>query len=511
MRSSPCLWTMGSMTRLPPWHLFFVPESAQIDDDGLANRVGKIIRFNPGLVGRPFFVSSVGEPHRALNMFFASGRMRQRTISTSRKYAHALRLWVTFLAANGKDWTEAKENDVLNYKYWRRTDENNPRPVTGAAWSADAVAILLFHDWAHSYLKGPELTVSLRSAIPLRHDRLSLRGGDLRPSTTRRADVKWFAPAAVERWRDVGIHGISLEGTEKTRWRPRSQWRDAAFVDGLYGSGLRLQEWSSVLLLEMREPGEQRYSTHRVADACSKNQRGHSYWLRRHVLEAIAGYVESDREEAIRRARDSGAYESLGDAWFIDSPEPSPSGGLKIRRQDGSAQRLVRVNDLSPAMRRKLFVLTPSGPEPALLWLNENGSPRPQHAWYKTFNRANERVLRAGIDRMRCHPHMLRHSFALKWYAVGRLIWERRAREANERYLQDFREQFGDTWMLVQTMLGHASVETTKSVYLEPFRTLDVKALLEYGQSELDADLLLTILSDDPRVRLGEEPGGSRW
>lgn len=118
----------GVLLALKP--LFFVPERAEIDDEALANRVGKTIRFNPDLVGRPFFVSSIGEPHRALNRFFASGRMRQRTISTNRKYAHPLREWVTFLAANGEDWTAANENDVLNYKYWRRTYENNPRPVT---------------------------------------------------------------------------------------------------------------------------------------------------------------------------------------------------------------------------------------------------------------------------------------------------------------------------------------------------------------------------------------------
>ena len=68
----------------------------------------------------------------------------------------------------------------------------------------------------------------------------------------------------------------------------------------------------------------------------------------------------------------------------------------------------------------------------------------------------------------------MRHSFALRWYSVGRLAYEQRFAHLNAEEQKDFREQFGDTWDLVATMLGRSNPQTTRSHYLEPFRALDV-------------------------------------
>ena len=55
---------------------------------------------------------------------------------------------------------------------------------------------------------------------------------------------------------------------------------------------------------------------------------------------------------------------------------------------------------------------------------------------------------------------MLRHSFALKWFSVGRLLYKARFAHLNSEDLRDFRSQFGDTWQLVQLLLGHRGVTT---------------------------------------------------
>ena len=296
---------------------------------------------------------------------------------------------------------------------------------------------------------------------------------------------------------------MTRDGVEKVRWRPRSQFRDAAFVDGLYGSGLRLQEWASILTLDLRQPAAGRkYTTHDLADACAKGGRGHPYWLERSVLDEIAGYMETERAAAIRRAHESGLYDRIRNIRIVE--RVTPDGKIEITSSDSSFRRTVSLNALKPGQRARLFTHSADGLAPVALWLNEDGTPRPKRAWYKAFDRANARVAHAGIERLTCHPHMLRHSFALRWYAVGRLIWERRMNGREDDYTRDFRKQFGDSWSLVQTMLGHTDVNTTKRVYLEPFRALDVTLLLEYGRSELDADLLLQVLGTDPRVGLAD-------
>lgn len=131
--------------------------------------------------------------------------------------------------------------------------------------------------------------------------------------------------------------------------------------------------------------------------------------------------------------------------------------------QDGSGTR--SWNLLTPAVRRTLFRSTPQGLEPLQLWLNENGLPRDPHGWHGTFATANARVRQLGLTDFTVTAHMLRHSFALRWFAVGKLASASRLERLSEEEARDFRAQFGDTWHLVQTMLGHRRVETTKNVY----------------------------------------------
>ncbi|MFD4248016.1 hypothetical protein ACFWP3_41555, partial [Streptomyces sp. NPDC058525] len=93
------------------------------------------------------------------------------------------------------------------------------------------------------------------------------------------------------------------------------------------------------------------------------------------------------------------------------------------------------------------------------------------------------------------------HSFALKWYAIGKLVHAARLGHLDADERKDFREQFGDTWHLVQTMLGHRSVETTKEVYLEPFRTLEVEMLLAHADGFPIETFMAKAFAGHPRVR----------
>src|SRR5260370_846439 len=121
----------------------------------------------------------------------------------------------------------------------------------------------------------------------------------------------------------------------------------------------------------------------------------------------------------------------------------------------------------------------------------EGGRPGPPQAWSKTFTRASERADRAlaaagspAAGRLRARPHMLRHSFALRWYCIATFAsWHRRAglAEAEQR---DFRDQLGDAWRLLASLLGHRSAEPTRLVDLEPFQALHVEHLLAL----MDAD-----------------------
>ncbi|BAS18691.1 integrase domain protein SAM domain protein (plasmid) [Arthrobacter sp. Hiyo8] len=216
------------------WWLHFAQDSGPGGDDNLLARAGRQgVRLD---AGRPFFLDRGGVPHDAGNRFFASGRMRNLTAGTNRKYAFALRTWFNFLQTRGKKWSAASESDLFDYRFWRTSASENPRRISGATWQCDLAAVLAFHDWASDRLGTDRLLPAVQKQA-WAGKRAAVRDPRARASAIRAADVKWLSPGAFRLWRDTGIHGKEPNGAEKTRWRPRSQTRDAAFVDGLYGTG----------------------------------------------------------------------------------------------------------------------------------------------------------------------------------------------------------------------------------------------------------------------------------
>jgi integrase len=301
--------------------------------------------------------------------------------------------------------------------------------------------------------------------------------------------------------------GFTVDGRDDPGFRGRNGQRDGAFVDGLYGTGLRLQEWGSVLVAELPADDPHReFSTCRLAAATAKYGRGRRYWLPRRVLVEVLGYVEGERAHAVRRARQAGRYERLEGARVVT--RVLGARRLRLRTIDDRPAD-VSLDALDPAARRRLLVETADGLEPAGLWLNEDGLPRDPHGWEHTFTTANERLARLGFDGFAGSPHMMRHSFALRWYSVGRLLYEARFAYLTEDETRDFREQFGNAWDLVQMMLGHADQRTTRETYLEPFRSLEMELLMLHAVEAAIPDLMARIFGDERRV-LGDPLAGAR-
>ncbi len=111
----------------------------------------------------------------------------------------------------------------------------------------------------------------------------------------------------------------------------------------------------------------------------------------------------------------------------------------------------------------------PAGPEPLWLWLSESGLPFRPQSWEGVFREGSARCQRlldpetAAVPF--CTPHMCRRSFALCMLVVLNHVMDRRmGLTAEER--RDFRLLYGDPWRMVQDLLGHAQLETTRAIYL---------------------------------------------
>jgi integrase len=446
--------------------------------------------------GQEFLIRSDGRVIPSINAFLGSRRMSHSSSLTRVKYGRSLVIWMGYLDAVGCAWDEADEDAVDGFKFWRMTDGANPARVAGSTLLDNLGAINAFYDWAADRYgaKNPVARRELRG----RHRDSTVKPFAATPHVIRTRDVKWLDPGGYACWRDTGLRGLDRSGREARVWRGRNSQRDCAFADGLYGTGLRLSEWASVLIAELPADDPSRgYYTDWLASACAKNSRGRRYWMPRSVLVDVLAYSEGERAAAVVRARQAGRYEVAGEVLVLERV----LARRRVEISDAAGDRsTVSLDALTPGARARLLRRCPGGLEPAGLWLNEDGLPRAAHGWSHTFDSANERVARAGLSGVRATAHMLRHSFALRWYSVGRLLYERRFAHLNEQELRDFRSQFGDTWYLVKTLLGHTDVTTTMNVYLEPFRDLDVSLLIEHAHGVAMSSLMGEMFAEHPLV-----------
>jgi site-specific recombinase XerD len=216
-------------------------------------------------------------------------------------YAYSLALWLDFLDTVGCQWWEASEEDVEEFQFWRMTDPANDQRVEASSFARDLAACKTFYRFMERKYK---------TGNPFE--------GVEAPRGTRKADVKWLDPAAVVRWKDLGLRGMDLTGRRDRSWRGRNEQRDSAFFDGLFGTGLRLFEWGSVVLPELPalSPGRA-YFTCALADARAKGGYGHPYWMPRAVLASVRAYMEGARARAVRRAQTAGRYETVRNKRFV--------------------------------------------------------------------------------------------------------------------------------------------------------------------------------------------------
>ncbi len=478
-----------------------------VDDivsDIAAGDVVERARRNGARDGTPFFLAPSGRADARVNAFWRAPGVRGLAKGTKRRYAFSLKVWLDFLHAIGESW-EYVAPDVLGaFKEWRLSAQDNPEQVMPGSFRVDLAAIRRFYLWAADR-GGVENPVRLRviGRTLLGDEVTELEAG---PSGVRRADVKWLTPEAFRLWRNLGLRGFTAEGVPASAWQGHAEDRDVAFVEGLYGTGLRIGEWSSMLSVELPPARDQGLFRGWVAAACAKGSVGRPFWMRRRVAQLVWFYLqEGSRSAAVARAQRAGRYERVPDRWLLRRVRPDCV--LDVVDGDGT-ERQVRSDSLPVELRMRLFREVPGGLEPVWLWLNQDGTPRPKQAWYKTFDRANQRVDRAlgqagKAGRLWCRPHMLRHGFALRWYCIATFVAWQRTEMLTEAERRDFRNQLGDVWFLLATLLGHRSVETTRSVYLEPFQALQVERLVAL----MDADdrnalhrLAETLGAGDPRV-----------
>lgn len=388
------------------------------------------------------------------------------------------------------DWRHTTEEDHRAYLVWRRHDPRGPG-VAGSTWNREVSAQTRFFRWQVSRGRIGQ------NPVPQRTRRHNPRFHGRTPGVTaatyshdaRRDTIQWLPAASYRVWRDVGLRGYSEDGLPNPAFRGRWASRNATFADLMVRTGLRLTEQVSLMSSEVPAIPDRGYARFWLPKAVAKAGSARWVYVPATVLREIAAYVEIDRHAIVDSARRRGRYDRLAGP-VLDAL----SGRVTIALPDGLRSQ-TRLDLLSPAQRLRTVVETELGVEPASLWLSELGTPMAAQSWKDVFRQANQRCHERGV-RLRAHPHLLRHTFAvltLEQLQRGHIdALSGLSPQQRTHYVR----VFGDPLDWVRRALGHRSVTTTQ-VYLHALEELELETRLALIPSEWE----------DPRVAVsGSRP-----
>lgn len=449
--------------------------------------------------GLPFLLSPRFEYDVVLNSYFHRVALIDAPPNSNANRARALAGFLNFLdrSRGGKTWREATEADHLAFHQWRRRDADGPR-IAGATWSQEVSHVNQFYAWAVRQGQVATMPIPHRARRPAPLGTPRRCENETVPATYAHDGggewIEWLPPASFRLWRDVGLRGYGADGLPSGRFKGRWSARNVTFADLMVRTGMRLTEQANLTVMELPcQTGPGGYQRFWLPGAIAKNFSARWIYVPHSVVRDLVAYADLDRAGVVENARTAGRYQRLRRPLVIEDasrPHVAQAAG-------GVAPRKVKVNDLTPGERRRLLVDTTDGLEPALFWLGEDGWPLAVPTWKSVFAAANARCRQQGVA-LACHPHLLRHSFAvvtLEQLQRGHIA---ALADLNQDQRGHYTRIFGDPLDWVRRRLGHRTVLTT-AIYLHALQELEMQTRMALVPDTWEDP------RDTPLQRLGDD------
>lgn len=388
-----------------------------------------------------------------------------RSRHTLRAYGYDIMVWARFLDdARGKTIWRADRDDVAAYHRARRRCAAHER-ISASSWNRAIASLDKLYVWA--------LDEALVKASPFKRRTVWRRGRGGRAgqiagrnlsyeTASKRTDIALITMPEFRGFCDVGLRGFTADGDFRAGARDRNGARNALFAEVLFGTGLRLEEASSLFAMEIAPMPKRGPARLRLASRLTKGDKGRTIIIPRSVVAALRHYIELERAIAVAAFRAREGWAAI-DAILCRRLSP-----VSFTRLSGRRPERIAFDELTPEERLRIVLVDARGrpTEPAALWLSEIGLPVAPNSWEKVFERASRRCATAKF-RIKVTPHQLRHAFAVHMLAmlIRKTIAEAGSDERDPSSAA-YRRLLGDPLHTVQRLLGHASIETTY-IYLD--------------------------------------------
>jgi integrase len=370
-------------------------------------------------------------------------------------YGRILRDWATFLSEHGIgvfDTRERLRDGLGGYAAYRAVGPIDAR-FEATTWNQHMSVLASFYRWANSEGHAQGEPFSYRRAMVSYADRVHSRPVNNATRRTPKAHVsiKYLADDFADLF-TKGLAGLDPDGAESS-FRGWELGRNAAVGEMALATGLRLQEFTSLLVWEIpplptrRSPAPIPFP---VPAGVTKGKKFRTTWISYDALARVHRYIELDRAANVE-----------GSLWTPARDEP-----LWVSKADARGGRIngtrVAWESLRPPERKRL--VAPDGGS-CLLSVRRDGGPFT--AWSTVLARTANRIRDKWEPRFpHVHPHRLRHTFAMQtmerlvggYYAqLAQAMKDTSADNALALYLSK-----ADPLMVLRDLLGHSTVLTTE-------------------------------------------------
>lgn len=378
-----------------------------------------------------------------------------------RDYGRIMLRFSTHQAGRESDVLAATETDLVAYKKLRTKLQK--KPVGSSAWSKESSVLDQFFTFAveQRYLQRRPMRVAARGR------------NALSPRTRRSMDIRHLSLEQYRYFRDVGLGGQSPLSQPNRSYRGTSPHRDRAGADLAVCSGMRWQEWATVLLPELgiRVDGCGDEAEFKV-QACAKYGKERGIFVPEQAMRTVETYCLLERPDITAAA--ARRLERRHRELFIVSRIEPETG--RIHGVLEGVRHVFSMKAMPPRLRRITVQEGEFGLEALAVFLCRGGLmpgadswKRYRHAaWRRMVAAANATTPRLPARRWRWHD--LRHTYALQLLTYLEQQMDGAEPDPAARRRRHRSYLSGHIWynplLIVSRRLGHSSPETTYA-YLE--------------------------------------------
>jgi len=385
-------------------------------------------------------------------------------------YARVVKVWSEFLALHGVSLFGSRERlkAALGKYAGYRAAGPPERRFAATTWGRHMSVLSLFYRWAmdEGYAQAEPFTYRMARALFAGTGRTARVNLAVRRTPKPHVTIKYLEPDFTSLFLN-GLRGLAPDGGPDPHYRGRELARNAAIGELALATGMRAQEFSSLLSWEIPPlpPAPTKVPIpFPVPAAVAKGRKFRITWISYEALAAVHHYLEVDRP-----ATTSGTAwrppRNWGEPLLVTDPDARGGRVNGVRR---------RWETLTPAERRRL--VAPGGGT-CILAAKAGGGPFT--AWASLFERTADRI-RARYEPRFPHvfPHRLRHSFSmrtLEYLVSGHYRQAAELAKATDDgtgpdpalmlYLTK-----ADPLLVLRDLLGHSTVLTTEK-YLRKLDT----------------------------------------